>query len=97
MKKEHRLPGTRVESLSASAVTIALCTCLVAGPGNAQSVEAEESDSQDFDEALDELSIDVANSIDDAVERLGLSLDGDLRIGDILVGDNIDDVRLDAA
>ena len=31
MKNEHRLPGTRVQSLSASAVTIALCTFFVAG------------------------------------------------------------------
>jgi len=55
------------------------------------------SDSGDFNEALDELSIDVEHSIGNAVERRGLSFDGDLRIGDIFVGDNIDDVRLGEA
>jgi hypothetical protein len=57
-------------------------------------VEADESDSGDFDEALDELSIDVEHSIADAVDQLGLSLNGDLRIGNLFVGDNIDVVRL---
>jgi hypothetical protein len=88
---------SNAKSLSASAVAIAVLTCFVADLSNAQSVEVDESDSQDFDAALDELSIDSASSIGDAVERRGLSLDGDLRIGDVFVGDNIDDVRLDAA
>jgi hypothetical protein len=97
MMKEARLPGTTAESLSAIAVAIALLACFVADPGYAQSVEAEESDSQNFDAALDELSIDSASSIGDAVERRGLSLDGDLRIGDIIAGDDFSAVRLDAA
>jgi hypothetical protein len=70
---------------------------LFADPSNAQSVEAEASDSENFNEALDELSIDVAHSIGDAIERRGLSFDGDLRIGDIFVGDDIDNVRLGEA
>jgi len=88
---------TRIRNRLICASAITLFSCFIANPSNAQSVEAEESDSEDFDEALDELSIDVAHSIGDAVDRLGLSLDGDLRIGDLFVGDNIDDVRLGGA
>jgi hypothetical protein len=69
-------------------------TCFVADPSNAQSEEADESDSRDFDEALDELSIDVANSIGDAEGQLGLSINGDLRIGHVLAGDEFDDIVL---
>jgi hypothetical protein len=69
-------------------------TCFVADPSNAQSEEADESDSQDFDEALDELSIDVAHSIGDAAGQLGLSINGDLRIGHLLAGDEFDDIVL---
>ncbi len=76
------------------AVPIALFTCLIANLGNAQSVETEEVDSGNFDEALDELSIDVAHSIGDAVGQLGLSINGDLRIGHILAGDGFDDIVL---
>jgi len=75
-------------------IGIALIACIVADPSNAQSEEAEGSDSGKFDEALDELSIDVEHSIADAVEKLGLSVDGDIRIGDIFVGNDVDDVRL---
>ena len=88
---------TRIRDRQVCAIAIALFTCFVADPSNAQTVEAEESDGDDFDEALDELSIDVAHSIGDAVERRGLNFDGDLRIGDIFVGDDIDDVRLGKA
>jgi hypothetical protein len=88
---------TRIRDRQVCAIAIALFTCFVADPSNAQSVEAEESDGDDFDEALDELSIDVAHSIGDAVERRGLNFDGDLRIGDIFIGDDIDDVRLGKA
>jgi len=89
------MTGNRDRQICATA--IALFTCFVADPGNAQSVEADESDSGNFDEALDELSIDVEHSITDAVERRGLNFDGDLRLGDIFVGDDIDDVRLGEA
>jgi hypothetical protein len=88
---------TGIRDRQVCAIAIALFTCFVADPSDAQSEEAEESDSEDFDEALDELSIDVAHSIGDALERRGISIDGDLRIGDIFVGDNIDDVRLGEA
>ena len=76
------------------ALPIALFTCLIANLGNAQSEEADESDSGDFDEALDELSIDVAHSIGDAAGQLGLRIDGDLRIGHVLAGDEFDDIVL---
>jgi len=78
-------------------IGIALIACIVADPSNAQSEEAKESGSGKFDEALDELSIDVEHSIADAVEELGLSVAGDIRIGDIFVGNDIDDVRLGEA
>jgi hypothetical protein len=55
---------------------------------------AEESEAGDFDEALDEQAIDVAHSIGGAVERRGLSIAGDLRVGNLFVGDDIDDVTL---
>jgi len=81
---------TGIREQQVCAFAFILCTCFLANPGVAQ-------DSSDFDEALDELSIDVEHSIADAVEQLGLNFDGDLRIGDIFVGDDIDDVRLGAA
>ena len=88
---------TRIRDRQVRAIALVLFTFFVADPGHAQSADAEEPDSGDFDEALDELSIDVEHSIADAVEQLGLSINGDLRIGDIFVGDDIDDVRLGAA
>ena len=88
---------TRIRNRLICASAITLFSCFIANPSSSQSVEADESASEDFDAALDELSIDVAHSIGDAVDRLGLSLDGDLRIGDLFVGDNIDDVRLGGA
>jgi len=75
-------------------IAIAVLTCFAAGPSNAQSVETEEVDPGNFDEALDELAIDVANSIGDAAEQLGLRIDGDLRFGHILAGDDFDDIVL---
>jgi hypothetical protein len=92
MKKEHRPPGTWAMRLSSSTVAIALFTCLVAEPGNAQSEDTEEPDSVSFDEALDEQSIDVSSSIGDAVERRGFSINGDLRVGSQFFGDDIEDV-----
>jgi len=88
---------TRIRDWRVCSIAFALVACLFADPSNAQSVEAEASDSENFNEALDELSIDVAHSIGDAIERRGLSFDGDLRIGDIFVGDDIDNVRLGEA
>ena len=79
MKQVRYLPRTRAISLSASAIAIALFTCFVADRSNAQPVEAEQSDSGDFDEALDEMSIDVGNSIGDALQQRGLAFDGDSR------------------
>jgi hypothetical protein len=55
---------------------------------------AKEVESGDFDAALDEQEIDVAHSIGGAVERRGLSIDGDLRVGNRFIGDDIEDVRL---
>jgi hypothetical protein len=78
---------TGIREQQVCAFAFILFTCFVADPSVAQ-------DSGDFDEALDELSIDVEHSIADAVEQLGLSLDGDLRIGSLFVGDDIDIVRL---
>ena len=83
---------TRIRIRLAYAVATALFTCLVAGTGSAQTVQAENPDSESFDEALDEVLIDVAHSIGDAIERRGLKIDGDFRIGDTFVGDNIDTV-----
>ena len=88
---------TRIRNRQVFANAIALFALFVADPGNAQSEEAEELDSGSFDEALDELLIDVENSIGNAVGRLGLSFDGDLRIGDIFAGDNIDDLKVGKA
>jgi hypothetical protein len=64
------------------AFAAALLACVVADPVDAQSIPAENSDSKSFDEALDEVSIDVMNSIDDAKEQRGLRFDGDFRLGD---------------
>ena len=88
---------TRIRNPQVCVIAIALITGFVAVPCVAQSVEAEESESGNFYEALDELSIDVANSIGDAIGRRGLSINGDLRFGDIHFGDDIEDVRLGEA
>ena len=85
---------TRIRIRLTYAVATALFACLVADPGNAQSVQADNSDSESFDEALDEVPIDVLDSIGDAIEQRGLRFDGDFRIGDTFVGNDIDDVRL---
>ncbi len=76
------------------ATAIALFACSIADPSNAQTEETEESESGDFDEALDELSIDVEDSIGSAVERRGLSFDGDLRVGDLFAGDDFEDLKI---
>jgi hypothetical protein len=54
---------TRTRIRLTYAVATALFACLAADPGNAQSVQAEDSDSKSFDEALDEEPIDVRHSI----------------------------------
>ena len=63
-------------------------------PESPATESVEESEPEDFDEALDEQAIDVAHSIGGAVERRGLSIAGDLRVGNLFVGDDIDDVTL---
>jgi hypothetical protein len=63
-------------------------------PESPATESAEESEPGDFDEALDEQAIDVANSIGGAVERRGLRIDGDLRVGNLFVGDDFEDVSL---
>ena len=87
---------TRIRIRLTYAVATALFACLVAGPSNAQSVQADDSASVSFDEALDEVPIDVLDSIDDAIEQRGLRFDGDFRLGDTFVGDDIDAVTLGA-
>ena len=87
---------TRIRTRLTVAVATALFTCLVADTGNAQSVQVENSDSKSFDEALDEVPIDVLDSIGDAMEQRGLRFDGDFRLGDTFVGDDIDAVTLGA-
>jgi hypothetical protein len=85
---------TRIRIRLICAVATALFACLVADPGNAQSVQVDNSDSESFDEALDEVPIDVTHSIGEAMERRGLWFDGDFRLGNTFVGDDIDDVTL---
>ena len=85
---------TRFPGQQFCAIAITLFAFSIADSGNAQSVEGEAPDSGDFDEALDELSIDVEDSIGSAVERRGLSFDGDLRVGDLFAGDDFEDLRI---
>ena len=85
---------SRFRDRQVCAIAIALLSCFVANPSNAQSEEAEESESGDFDEALDELSIDVEDSIGSALERRGLSFDGDLRVGYLFAGDDFEDLQI---
>jgi hypothetical protein len=85
---------TRIRDRLICATAIALFTCSITNPSNAQSEETEKSESGDFDEALDELTIDVANSIGDAAGQLGLSIDGDLRVGNLFAGDDFEDLRI---
>jgi hypothetical protein len=80
---------------------VVLCALLAATraaesqpPESPATESAEESEPGDFDEALDEQAIDVESSIGDAVERRGLSINGDLRVGNLFNGDDIEDVTL---
>lgn len=85
---------TRIRIRLTYAVATALFTCLISDTGNAQSEDSGESNSANFNKAIDDLSIDVMHSISDALERRGLNFDGDFRLGDTFVGDDIDDVTL---
>ena len=80
--------------LPAGTVAIVFVAFLVSYSGYAHSEEAEEPASETFDEALDELPIDVLGSISDATQRLGLSINGDLRAGYTFAGDDFDAARL---
>ncbi len=63
-------------------------------PALAQSVTETDESEDDFDEALDEIDIDVQGSLDDTGDRRGFTLDGDLRLGYIFEGEDFQDVTL---
>ena len=73
-------------------VAITLFVCCFADHSAAQLMNANESSSVDFEEELSELDIDVQGSIGDPEERRGFGLDGDLRLGYLFAGDDIEDV-----
>ena len=54
-------------------------------------VDCDEDD-LDFDEALDEVEVDVQGSLDDVDERLSIRVNGDLRLGYIFAGEDFLDV-----
>jgi hypothetical protein len=86
----------RISIQPVSAVATAVIACFAADAGYAQSVQGDDSDSLRFDEALDEVPIDVLDSIGDAIAKRGLKFDGDFRLGDTFVGNDIDAVTLGA-
>ncbi len=73
-------------------VAITLIVCCFADHSAAQLMNANESSSVDFEEELSELDIDVQGSLGDPEERRGFGLDGDLRLGYLFAGDDIEDV-----
>jgi len=85
---------SKSKRLLAGTVAIVFVAFLVSYSGYARAEEAEEPASETFDEALDELPIDVLGSISDATQRLGLSINGDLRVGYTFAGDDFDAARL---
>ena len=71
---------------------ITMFVCCFADHSAAQLMDTNKSSFADFDEELGELDIDVEGSIGDPEERRGFGLDGDLRLGYVFAGDNIQDV-----
>jgi hypothetical protein len=68
------------------AFAIAMIGLAIVDPVFAQSELEEPADDA---EVLEELDIDVQGSIDDAEERLGIAVDGDLRLGYVFAGEDI--------
>jgi len=70
------------------AFAIALITFIVSQPAIGE-VEDEDEELAAGAEVLDELDIDVQSSIDDAEEQRGIAVDGDLRLGYVFAGEDI--------
>ena len=73
-------------------IAFTLSFCCFADHSAAQSMDPSEPSFADFEEELGELEIDVQGSIGDAEEHRGFGLDGDLRLGYLFAGDNIQDI-----
>ena len=71
---------------------IAVLGCCFAEASLAELTEEDEQITTDFDQELGEQEIDVQGSIEDAVEIRGFRLDGDLRLGYVFAGEDLQDV-----
>lgn len=71
---------------------IAVSGCCFAEASVAELPDEDEQITTDFDEELGEQEIDVQGSIEDAVEVRGFRLDGDLRLGYVFAGEDLQDV-----
>jgi len=71
---------------------IAVLGCCFAEASLAELTEEDEQITADFDQELGEQEIDVQGSIEDAVEIRGFRLDGDLRLGYVFAGEDLQDV-----
>jgi hypothetical protein len=83
--------GTHLKSLLQRA-SVMLVIGAVSVPALAQSATGTNEVEDDFDELLDEVEIDVQGSLDDTDDVLGFRLNGDLRLGYIFDGEDIQDV-----
>jgi hypothetical protein len=77
---------TNLSFASIKVVAAVLIALMIAQPVFGQ---AEEAESADDAEVLEELDIDVQGSIDDAEEQRGIALDGDLRLGYVFAGEDV--------
>ncbi len=71
---------------------IAVLGCCFAEASLAEQPDEDEQIITDFDQELGEQEIDVQGSIEDAVEVRGFRLDGDLRLGYVFAGEDLQDV-----
>jgi hypothetical protein len=84
-----RTAATKHRSMSSRAWAVTLAGLILLQPVFAQSESEEPIDNADDAEELEDLDIDVQGSLDDVEEKRGIAVDGDLRLGYVFAGEDI--------